>query len=255
MSRGPAPIGGSHGAGGDTGTVVRSLSERTTNDLRRRLRDGEWEPGTKLPGEHALAKAYDVSRATIRTALQALESEGLTTTRHGAGTFATGAPPEIHADLRHLDSMTATIERSGGVPAMTYRSREVHGADDVEAERLRIDVGDEVLRTERALTADGQPVAFSYDVLPIAAFGPDFDPTTVQGSLYRLLAGAGIDVAWAVSSVHAATGTDIGWGRRPTDALYILLDQVHRSIEDRPIAWSRTYYLEGRFQFSLIRTR
>jgi GntR family transcriptional regulator len=255
MSRGPGSADGSASPGSSDGVSLRSLSERTTDDLRRRLRAGEWEPGTKLPGEHALAQAYGVSRATIRTALQALESEGLTTTRHGAGTFATGAPPEIHADLRHLDSMTATIERSGAVARMAYRSREVRGATEVEAERLGIDAGDAVLHTERALTADGQPVAFSYDVLPTASFGPDFDPTTVEGSLYRLLAAAGVEVAWAVSSVHAATGSDIGWGRRPAAALYILLDQVHRSIDDQPIAWSRTYYLEGRFQFSLVRTR
>lgn len=270
MSRGPDASDGSAVAGRNAdgagknaegvgrnvdGAAVRSLSERTTDDLRRRLREGEWEPGTKLPGEYALAQAYAVSRATIRTALQALEGEGLTATRHGAGTFVTGAPRGIHADLRQLDSMTATIERSGAVAAMTYHRRLVRAADAVEAERLAIAEGAPVLLTERSLTADGQPVAFSYDVLPRAAFGDDFDPGQVEGSLYRLLAAAGVEVAWAVSSVHAAAGADIGWGPRPEDALYVLLDQVHRSIEDRPVAWSRTYYLEGRFQFSLVRTR
>jgi GntR family transcriptional regulator len=234
---------------------ARSLSSRVTDDLRQRLRAGEWDPGEKLPGEHGLLAEYDVSRATIRTALQVLESEGLVATRHGSGTFATGATREIHADLRHLDSMTATIARSGATPAMSYRSRTIRPAGATEAERLEIAPGDPVLATERELTADGRAVAFSYDVIPRALFGETFDVDRVEGSLYRLLSSVGVDVAWAVTEVHAATGSDIGWGRRPKDAVYVLLDQVHRVIADRPVAWSRTYHLEGRFQFSLVRTR
>lgn len=184
-----------------------------------------------------------------------LESEGLTTTRHGSGTYATGGMAEIHADLRYLDSMTATIERVGASPGMRYRRREIVPADEEQASRLEIGPGDPVLVTERALTADGRPVAFSYDVVRRDRLPDDLDIATVTGSVFRLFADSGVCIAWAVASVHAATGPDIGWGRRPRDATYVLLDQVHRTATDDPVAWSRTYYLEGRFQFSLIRTR
>lgn len=237
------------------GEDPRNLSARVTDDLRARLSSGEWAPGTRLPGEHQLAAAYGVSRATIRTALRALESQGLTATRHGSGTYATGSVRGIHADLRHLDSMTATIERVGAQPGMDYRRRGVEAADEEQAGRLEIEVGSPVLVTERALTADGRAVAFSYDVIRRDVLPDDLDVDTVEGSLYRLMADAGVDVAWAVASVHAAAGPDIGWGRRPRDATYVLLDQVHRVLDGRAVAWSRTYYLDGRFQFSLIRTR
>jgi GntR family transcriptional regulator len=238
-----------------TRTRRRTLSDRVTEDLRGRLRAGEWPAGTRLPGEHALAAHYDVSRATIRTALQSLETHGLTQTRHGAGTYAVGGPEDIHADLRSLDSMTATIQSSGAVADVRYRRREIRPADAEQAERLEIAVGEPVLVTERALTADGRPVAFSYDVIPAALLSEDLDPGTVEGSLYALLDRSGVEVGWAVAAVHAAAGRDIGWGRRPSDALYVLLDQVHRTPTDRPAAWSRSYYLEGRYRFSLVRTR
>lgn len=243
------------GDGRIAGGHARNLSTRVTDDLRGRLRAGEWPPGTRLPGEHQLATEYGVSRATIRTALRALESQGLTATRHGSGTYATGTVREIHADLRYLDSMTATIERVGAEPGMDYRRRVVEAADEEQASRLEMEVGDPVLVTERALTADGHPVAFSYDVIRRDVLAEDLEVDAVEGSLYRLMADAGVDVAWAVASVHAATGPDIGWGRRPRGATYVLLDQVHRVLDGRAVAWSRTYYLEGRFQFSLIRTR
>jgi GntR family transcriptional regulator len=238
-----------------TGGPRRTLADRVTDDLRRRLLAGEWPAGTRLPGEHRLASEFDVSRATIRSALQAVEAQGLTRTRHGSGTYATGGTDGIHADLRSLDSMTATIESRGAQPGIDYRLRVVDEADAEQAERLEVPIGTAVLVTERALTADQRPVAFSYDVIPWSLFGDGFTLERVEGSLYALLERSGVEIGWAVAEIHAATGPDIGWGRRPEDALYVLLDQVHRTPTDRPIAWSRTYYLEGRYRFSLVRTR
>jgi GntR family transcriptional regulator len=241
--------------GGVQDSRRRTLSGQVTGDLRRRLADGEWPAGTRLPGEHQLAAQYDVSRATVRTALRALESQGLTYTRHGSGTFATGGTEGIHADLRSLDSMTATIESRGAVAGVSYRHLAIEAADADQAERLEVAVGEPVLVTARSLTADGQAVAFSYDVIPERVLGPGFDVSGVAGSLYSLLERSGVEIGWAVTSVHAAAGPEIGWGPRPKDALYILLDQIHRTVADQPVAWSRTYYLEGRYGFSLIRTR
>ncbi len=225
------------------------------DDLRRQLEDGVWPPGTRLPGEVRLAETYGVSRATIRTALRSLESRGLTATRHGSGTYATGAGSGIHADLRHLDSMTATIRRVGAVPSMSYRRRELVPADAEQARHLGLAEGDRVLVTERELRADDTTVAFSYDVLSGTVLPDDLAPATIEGSLYELLMTVGVDVAWATAEVHAAAGERIGWGDRPADAVYVLLDQVHRTIDGHAVAWSRTYYLEGRFRFSLVRTR
>jgi GntR family transcriptional regulator len=243
-------------AGGERrGQRRQTRSEGVAEDLRRRLRAQEWPAGSALPGEHRLAELYGVSRATIRTALQALEAQGLTQTRHGSGTFALGGTEGISADLRSLDSMTATIESQGARAGVVYRRREVLPADRAQAERLELAVGTAVLVTERALTADDRPVAFSYDVIPWELFGDGFELDRVQGSLYTLLERSGVEVGWAVASVHAAAGRDIGWGRRPRNPLYVLLDQVHRSPDDLPVAWSRSYYIEGRYRFALVRTR
>ena len=208
---------------GDERVPRRTLADRVADDLRQRVVAGEWPAGSRLPGEHQLASTYDVSRATIRSALQALMTQGLTHTRHGSGTYVTGGTGGIHADLRSLDSMTATIEASGARPGVVYRRRAVDAADAGQAERLEVPVGTPVLTTERALTADDRPVAFSYDVIPWELFGDGFDLDRVEGSLYALLEGAGVEIGWAVASLHAASGRDIGWGRRPKDALYLLL--------------------------------
>jgi len=56
--------------------------------LRERLASGELAPGRPLPGELELARAYGVSRVTIRTALGRLAKEQLVRRQRGRGTFA-----------------------------------------------------------------------------------------------------------------------------------------------------------------------
>ncbi len=232
-----------------------TLSARVAADLRSRLEAGEWAPGEKLPGEHELTASYEVSRATIRTALQDLESRGLTVTRHGLGTLVTAHAAAGQADLRRLESMTDTIVRHGRSPGMQYRAIVLRPATAEEADKLSLDPGAEVLATERAITADGEKVAFSYDVLPRAVFPSDFDPSEVSGSLFALLERHGARAVVAVTELHATHGDHIGWGNRPADASYLLLVQVHSDARGVPIALASTYFIEGRFPFGLVRHR
>jgi len=208
-----------------------------------------------MPGEHDLAAHYAVSRATVRTALQDLESRGLTVTRHGLGTLVTAHAATGQADLRRLESMTNTIARHGRQPGMQYRSIVLRPATEEEARKLALGPGAEVLATERAITADGETVAFSSDVIPRAVFPPEFDPSEVAGSLFALLERHGVRAVVALTEVHAVHGEHIGWGMRPDDASYLLLVQLHSDSRGVPIALASTYFIEGRFPFALVRHR
>lgn len=48
---------------------------------------GEWKPGDKIPSENELAAQLQVSRISVRSALQRLSSLGLVESRQGEGTF------------------------------------------------------------------------------------------------------------------------------------------------------------------------
>ncbi len=64
-----------------------NVGEQVYEQLKQLLIAGEWPPGTKIPSENELAEKFDVSRITVRQALQKLNALGLLETRFGEGSF------------------------------------------------------------------------------------------------------------------------------------------------------------------------
>lgn len=56
-------------------------------DLRKQILSGDIKPGERLPSENELSLRFDVSRQTVRKALQILQNEGYIYAEHGRGTF------------------------------------------------------------------------------------------------------------------------------------------------------------------------
>lgn len=233
----------------------KRLPDLLADELRTRIRDAEWRPGERLPTEAELGEEYGVSRSTVRQALTALQGQGLVASRHGKGTYlASGSA--IHAGLQELSSISATIADRGHRAGMRYHHRRVRPATKAERERFALDEGAYVLDIQRRILADGETVAYSYDVLPRWAFPPSFRPTDLTGSVFALLAQtAGPVPVRALSEVHAVHSPDIGWGTEAHEhLLFVLLDQMHYDEQDRPFMHSRSYFIEGLFTFTVLRT-
>lgn len=63
------------------------LKEQVSRRLRLLIEDGTLEPGEQLPSERELSEQLQVSRGTVREAIQFLQALGLVDIRHGTGTF------------------------------------------------------------------------------------------------------------------------------------------------------------------------
>jgi GntR family transcriptional regulator len=55
--------------------------------LRERIERGQLAPGDPLPSETTLQQEYEVSRGTVRRAVEMLRDHGLVVTVQGRGTF------------------------------------------------------------------------------------------------------------------------------------------------------------------------
>ncbi len=74
-------------------------------------------PDRKLPTERALCEMLEVSRRSVRRALDVLEAEGHIWRRQGSGTFAGPAPVQI------LSSLEAVAKQSSYMEVMELRLR------------------------------------------------------------------------------------------------------------------------------------
>ena len=72
-----------------------SVKNQVFEQLRDRILERTWLPGTKIPSENALAAALGVSRVSIREALHMLASLGLLETRQGGGTYVRAYSGEV----------------------------------------------------------------------------------------------------------------------------------------------------------------
>ena len=51
--------------------------------MKKNIQDGIWEPGCKLPSEPTLTATFQVSRVSVRSAVQKLRDLGVVVTHHG----------------------------------------------------------------------------------------------------------------------------------------------------------------------------
>lgn len=231
-----------------------TLVSRVSEDLRAELTAGTRAPGTRLPAEAQLAEHFAVSRPTIRAALRELEAMGLVRTQHGVGTFVVERPT-VQAGLERLDSITDSIRAMGRQPGMVYASRTIRHVLPEEAATMGVSGEVKVLELRRTITADGEVMAYSYDLVPERILPEGFDVDTLSGSLFRFFRTVlGIDPHHGLAEVHAVHSEHVGWGpEAAAHNLFVMLKQLHYDSANQLLMYSRTYFIEGRYSFTIYR--
>lgn len=257
--QGGPPVGqpstSSRQSAGRSLTSDLALHVRLTNDLKRRLEDGEWSARDQLPTEEALAHDYAVSRATVRLSLKLLEAQGLVHTRRGAGTFVTALGAQVGWGLQELRSTSETVRAQGFVPSVLCHRAELRTCTSEFAERMSLPFSTKVVYLEREILADGQLISYAYEEVRADLIKVPIVPLHFSSSLFTLLEQtAGIRHGYAAAKINAVYDAKVGWGdTRPQSPLYLRLYQTHFTQDGTPTLFSKNYFVEGEFQFSLMR--
>lgn len=115
-----------------------SLKEQVTRELLRLIDDGVLAAGEQLPSERELSERLQVSRGTVREAVQFLQALGVVEIRHGAGTFVRAANADRMALAGEWRSWTR--RHSGRVRELLEVRRGLESlAAELAAERARED--------------------------------------------------------------------------------------------------------------------
>jgi len=212
---------------------VRTLRyQAIADDLRTRLTAGEPAPGGLLPSEAELCSRYDVSRVTVRRALDLLREEGLIESRQGFGWFVAVDP--LRQQLARLGTIEGQLAASGRKP-----ERRVLDFAFVAAPRRVRDVlsAAQVLQVDRLNLADGQPFARVTVWCP-EELGATLSRAQVEKAPFYELLDLEIGRATQTIGAAAANATDAELLHVPLGSPVLRCERVTRDIDDRPILLS-----------------
>lgn len=131
--------------------------------IEEAIASGELPAGSRLENEIALVERLNLSRPTVRRALQELVSKGLLVRRRGVGTQVVQRPVTRKVELT---SLYDDLDRGGQHPATRLLSHAVIGADEQLAERLSLTPGAPLLHLRRLRLTGGTPLAVMENFLP-----------------------------------------------------------------------------------------
>lgn len=140
-------------------------------------------PNDMLPTERQLAERFEVSRMTVRQALNGLRADGVLRSVRGVGTFV--ARPRL-SKAPALTSFSEDLAARGYEPSTQLLKAEEITAETHVAVDLGVPPGAQIYRVERLRLADGIPMCHEEVCLHAPRF-PGLLQEDLSLSLYRLL--------------------------------------------------------------------
>ena len=136
------------------------LYQQVMDDIVHDIASGLYRPGEKIPSEADLGDIYDVSRITVRRAVEELVKQGKLTKRQGKGTFVNEAEegPSSFQNDDIVQSFSVTCEANGVVPGAVLVTRELAPLPDGGAAFFGGACDGRAVRVKRVRTADGRPL-------------------------------------------------------------------------------------------------
>ena len=135
------------------------LYQQVMDDIKDDIEHGVYHANDRIPSEAELSEMYEVSRITIRRAVEELVGEGYLTKRQGKGTFVN--PPKLASKLLQpsaVQSFTDTCVDCGRLAGARLITMMPVKAMPDECELLGLKAGSELVHLRRVRTADGVPV-------------------------------------------------------------------------------------------------
>ncbi len=220
--------------------------------LRQTLEDaihsGRLGHGAALPAERDLAEYANVSRVTVRKAVDDLVRDGLLTRRQGSGTFVVKPVSRVQQPLSQLTSFTEDMTRRGLATRSEWLERGLFHPSPEEMMMLGLAAGTMVARIGRLRIANDLPLAIeraslSAELLP--------DPDAVTTSLYAALQKKSARPVRAIQRISACNvkEPEAGLLAVPVGAAGLSIERISYLASGRVVEFTRSLYRGDAYDF------
>ena len=199
------------------------------DDLVGRVASGEFAAGRVLPSEADLGAAYDVSRVTVRKALERLRGSGLVDSRQGFGWFVAADPSRL--ELGRLGTLEAALAGQGRVAERRVLD---FGFEEASGAVAAVLGTGPVLRVRRLNLADGVPFARVTVWVP-EALARSLSKADVERETFHTLLPVELGGASQTITAAAADPDDAALLEVPVGSPVLLCIRVTRDAAGAPV--------------------
>jgi len=227
------------------------LYARIEAALAAEIAGGTLVAGAQLPTEEQLIARFQMSRTTIRKAIDNLVARGLVEIRRGKGTFVTH--PKITQALTELTGFAEDMVVLGRHPTSRLLDKRIVSANEQAARALQIAPGTQVYRIERIRLADGIPMSFDETYLPLEIGDkvvsnnldaePIFDLLENKYALPLVEASYQLEAVTADRQVAQALNIAVG-------APIFLIERTSYTTGEQPVDYEKLYYRGDAIRFA-----
>jgi GntR family transcriptional regulator len=239
-----------------TGRAPRGVYGSAKVALRRLVTEQARAGVTRLPSEDELAEQLEVSRATVRSALQSLQRDGLVQRVHGRGTFVNRHALAITANIVQDWPFARLLSALGHRVESRIESLSVGPCEArLPASMAAAQDGDLCL-IERVFHASGRPAVLCVDHVPTDRLETPTDELTGEESVFEFVRRhTGRRVRYSVADLVPVVADAAVAARLGVEAgtPLLLLEHTHIDDDDEPVAFTRAYVGE-QLRFSVVRT-
>ena len=234
------------------------LHKQISDWLKSEIESGSLEANEKLPSENELSDKFDVSRVTVRRALQTLENDQMIYRCQGLGSFVTDN--RTHQSFSILNDFSEELEGSG----MEASSRVIaFGHEDIEERSdllsyLDIQSKKTAVKLERIRLGDDKPVAYDITWMPVfyGQLIEDFDlqHTTIFEILEEQFE---IPIERGCYRIEATVADETLAEHLQVDrgTPLLLINRISYTIGNKPVYYQQRYYRNDKIVFELMANR
>ena len=217
---------------------------------KKKIDDGFWEIGQRLPSERDLADDYEVSRMTLRQAITLLVEEGILERRVGSGTYV--ASHRVQEKMRGTTSFTEIVRSQGKTPSSQVVSYQRKPANETEIQQLQLKPSDYVVRMERVRYADNVPLVFEVASIPEKLIR-EFKREDITEHFFQTLTDNGYEIGKSQQTIYAKNASErvANYLKVPKNHAVLALTQVSYFTDGRPFEYVHSQYVGDRFEFYL----
>jgi GntR family transcriptional regulator len=219
------------------------LYRQLARSVEKRIQDGSFPEGSRIPSEQEWMRRFGLSRVTVRQAMEDLFQRSLIVRKQGLGTFV--RKPVMTQEVGDLFGFYPALLNRGLNPKTRILSYEVISADREVRERLDLSPGEKVLRFSRQYLLEPSLFLIIQMYIPQDLAKNWTQKEAAEKNSFRLLQEkAGIQIQSSSLTIRAslASGKIREWLKVPKGGPVLELRRLTYSAGKRPVEYAVLFF-------------